>query len=66
MQKPEDFHSEIAFLSTQELSELLNVTTRWLRYNRTQENYIPYVKFGRLVRYQRKDITEWLRKNNKI
>jgi len=53
------------FFSTKTLAKKLNISVAWLQKNRTSNNPIPFRKFGYLVRYQREEVLNWLRKNNK-
>ena len=43
----------------QELAEYLSVSTQWI-YERVQLKEIPYIKVGRLLRFQKSDIDRWL------
>ena len=43
----------------QELAEYLSVSTQWI-YERVQLKEIPYIKVGKLLRFQKSDIDRWL------
>ncbi|MEW6349730.1 MAG: helix-turn-helix domain-containing protein [Thermodesulfobacteriota bacterium] len=46
-------------MTTEEVAELLRVSIstirKWVHYG-----FVPHVKIGRLVRYRRSDITQWI------
>ena len=52
------------FFSTKTLAKKMKVSVAWLKHNRTSNNPIPFRRFGRLIRYQRDEVANWLRKNN--
>lgn len=47
-------------LTLEELSNYLKVSKSWL-YDRTSRNKIPHYKIGRYVRFDLKQINEWLK-----
>ncbi|MFC1599234.1 helix-turn-helix domain-containing protein [Candidatus Omnitrophota bacterium] len=51
------------YLGIKELSEYLGVKTRTV-YSWISEQKIPYVKVGRLVRFELRKIDEWLDNNS--
>ena len=51
-------------LTATQIAELLQVKESTIR-DWTHTNFIPYIKFGRLVRYKESDILEWLEKRSK-
>ncbi len=55
---------ELEFYNTKKLAALLAVTPKWLVRNRNSKNPIPYLKLGRIVRYKRSDVIEWIGKKN--
>ena len=46
-------------LDAAELSELLNVSERWVR-EQTRSGAIPHVRLGRFVRFDLDDVLEWV------
>lgn len=46
-------------LTAEEIAELLQVKVSTIR-DWTHTNFIPHIKFGRLVRFKESDINEWL------
>jgi excisionase family DNA binding protein len=46
-------------LTAAEIAELLAVPERWVREH-TRSGAIPHVQLGRYVRYQERDVLEWL------
>ena len=48
-------------MTVEELSKLLKVKKSTI-YKWTHEEYIPHVKMGRLVRFNPKEIGEWVEK----
>ncbi|MBW2044328.1 MAG: helix-turn-helix domain-containing protein [Deltaproteobacteria bacterium] len=53
---------EKRFLSIQELAEYLGVKKNTL-YSWVNMRKIPYTKVGRLVRFEKQKIDEWLKKH---
>lgn len=51
------------FFTSQELADLLSCSEITLRNLRHRGEGIKYFKIGRLVRYRRKDVVDYLRKN---
>jgi excisionase family DNA binding protein len=49
---------EIESLDTKQLSALLNIPAKTIR-NWTSQKKIPHYKLGALVRFNRKEISEW-------
>ena len=47
-------------LNIQEIAEILSVKVATI-YGWVSEGYIPHVKLGRLVRFDRKEVLEWVR-----
>ena len=45
--------------SPQELSEVLNISTETV-YAWTSQKRIPYIKMGRLVRFNMDEVNKWL------
>lgn len=48
------------FLTTQEVADLLQVSPRSLENQHWKGGGPPYHKFGRLVRYERESLDDWL------
>ena len=46
-------------LTADELADILKVKISTIR-EWTHTNYVPHIKFGRLVRFSEHDITKWL------
>lgn len=51
---------EEEFLTKKELAELLKVTIRTVDRLCVKEN-LPYVKFGRNVRFEKSKVLEWIK-----
>jgi len=51
-------------LSPEELGELLNVSIHTI-YQWTSKRHIPYIKVGKLVRFDTHEILEWLDTNTR-
>ena len=49
-------------LTSAQVIVMLQVSKRWLAYNRNSQDPIPYKKFGRFIRYEKKKIMAWLKK----
>ncbi len=45
-----------------EMASILGVKRSWL-YRRTWKKKIPYIKVGKYVRFDKKEVIEFLRKN---
>jgi excisionase family DNA binding protein len=56
--------SPAALLTYQELAVWLNDSVRHLR-RLVDEEQIPYLKIGRFVRFDQREILEWLRANHR-
>jgi excisionase family DNA binding protein len=53
--------SQLELFSTEHAAAYIGVTPRTLEVWRCTRRYaIPYVKVGRLVRYRRNDLDQWL------
>ena len=50
------------FLNTKELAEFLGVSTGTI-YSWVNQKKIKYHKFGRLVKFDLKEIDQWIREN---
>ncbi len=48
------------FITVNELAEYLRVTPLWI-YNRVRKKEIPHLKIGRILRFRRSTIEEWLK-----
>jgi excisionase family DNA binding protein len=59
---PNPAHARKEFLDVAELSAWLHITVRHVR-RLVAERRIPYNKVGRLVRFRRTEIDEWLAAN---
>lgn len=46
-------------LHAEEVAELLNVPSRWVR-DHTRSGLIPHIKLGRYVRYRREAVVAWI------
>ena len=60
--------SKKEFLNEAEVAELLNISIDTLRGWRKTKNRaasLPFVKIGKLVRYKRSDLEEYINKNRK-
>jgi len=51
-------------LDITQLSEAINVKKKTI-YDWTHKKQIPYVKMGRLLRFDLDDIEKWIRRNNR-
>lgn len=58
-------NQEPELLSAESLAKMLEVSTIWLARNRQKKNPIPFIKLGRMIRYKREDVLEWIDKINK-
>src|SRR5690348_1442202 len=47
-------------LSTQQLSNFLNVSEQWLEQARSRGDGPNFLKFGKTVRYRKPDVQAWL------
>ena len=66
-----EFHKNMEMendlLDSAETSQLINVSQGTLAVWRSTCRYnLPYIKVGRLVRYRRSDIEDWLDRRKKI
>ena len=52
-----------ALLKTEEAAALLGVSQQLLKINRMHGVGLPFVKFGRTVRYNRRDLDDYVRQN---
>jgi len=52
------------FLTKKELAELLKVTIRTIDRLCVYED-LPFIKFGRNVRFEKDKVLEWIRNHNK-
>jgi excisionase family DNA binding protein len=55
-------------LSVEEIAKVLNVPPSWI-YSRTRETgpeSIPRIKVGKYIRFQREEVIDWLRAQDKI
>ena len=50
-------------LKEPEAAEYLNMSRPWLRLGRMRRNGPPYLKIGRSVRYDIRDLDAWLEKH---
>lgn len=53
------------YLTFQDVCELLNISSHHLR-SLIFKKKIPYTKIGRLVRFERNDLTTWLQSKKQI
>ena len=51
------------FFTSAQVAEILNISEVTLRNLRSKGKGMPFYKVGRLVRYRRKDVVDYLRKN---
>ena len=51
-------------LNVSQLSEILNIKTKTI-YDWTHKGMIPYIKMGKLVRFNSDDIEKWVTSNKK-
>lgn len=66
-----EFHKNMEMendlLDSAEISQIINVAEGTLAVWRSTGRYnLPYIKVGRLVRYRRSDIEDWLDRRKKI
>jgi len=54
------------YLNTQQAAEYLQVSTQWLEIKRVKGAGPPFYKIGRLVRYSKEDLDEWVRGQRRI
>ena len=52
--------TEQRYLSPQELSQYLNLSIQTI-YEWTSQKKIPYIKLGRLVKFDQQEIDEWVK-----
>ena len=50
------------FMTRKELAELLKTTVRTIERFYTEEG-MPYIKFGRMIRFEKKEVLDWIRKH---
>ena len=55
---------ELEFYSTRTVAEKLGISVDWLNHNRLSSHPIPYRRMGKLVRYNKTELTYWLNKHN--
>ena len=53
------FKKDDPLLGVKELAEYIGVSIQWI-YERVQLKEIPYIKVGKLLRFQKWDIDSWL------
>lgn len=51
-------------LNITQLSEVINVKKKTI-YDWTHKKQIPYIKMGRLLRFDLDDIEKWIKRNNR-
>jgi len=56
---PQHIKRDAPLLEVKELAQYLGVSTQWI-YERVQLKEIPYIKVGKLLRFQKSDIDRWL------
>lgn len=58
---------KLTCFTAKELSDLLDVTPRWLEYNRKTNNAIPVQRFGhRSLRYNKEEVLDWFGRKDLI
>jgi predicted DNA-binding transcriptional regulator AlpA len=55
--------SSLEYLNTEQAAEYLQVSTQWLEIGRVKGYGPNFIKLGRLVRYKRTSIDEYLEKH---
>lgn len=55
--------SSLEYLNTEQAAEYLQVSTQWLEIGRVKGYGPKFIKLGRLVRYKRTSIDEYLEKH---
>lgn len=53
------------FLTTEELSEILKIPARTLRFWRKENRGPPWLKMGRSVKYRESEVSEWVNKQRR-
>lgn len=53
--------SEQRYLSPQELSQYLGIAIQTV-YEWTSQRRVPYIKLGRLVKFDQREIDEWMKR----
>lgn len=49
--------------TTEDTARFLNVTTRFLQYDRLNKRSIPFIKINNLVRYDKSDLEAFIEKS---
>jgi excisionase family DNA binding protein len=63
---PEATITQSAFMTADEVAALLNVQKHTLAVWRCCKRYqLPFVKVGRLIRYRRSDVEQWIENRRK-
>jgi excisionase family DNA binding protein len=52
-------------LDQRQVARLIRMTTKFMEARRVRGGGIPYVKVGRLVRYRKADVDQWLKENRR-
>ena len=52
-------------LSTEQLAELLGVSSKAVRARGCGMSQLPVIRIGRLIRYRRQDVERWLEMNTR-
>lgn len=67
--KTDDFYSEANFpelLSQNDVAKLLGKSTAWCERMRWQGGGPPFRKIGRHVRYEKRDLLNWINSHPKV
>jgi predicted DNA-binding transcriptional regulator AlpA len=52
-------------LTQREVSKMINMSEAWLEQKRCKGGGIPFIKIGRSVKYDRKDVEEFIEKHKR-
>jgi len=52
-------------LTPQDVAKRFQLTERFLQHDRTHNRTIPYIKINRLVRYDKRDLQEFIERSKK-
>ncbi len=48
------------FITEREVASMLGISTKTLQKHRHEHRGLPYLKFGRAVRYDLQDVEDWI------
>lgn len=58
-------HTNAKLLNQKQVAEIIGLSEAWLERKRWEGGGIPYRKLGRCVRYDERDVLEWIEAHSK-